>query len=94
MAERFIIEGVWSGYTSSQQRVVHRRVHGRAFKKLRMWAEKMHAIYFTDGTALYLKVRDCKPRERVKEIRGYDSLISECSYHNVNSVAALPKKGT
>ena len=94
MGERFIIEGEWSGYTSNQRHVVHRRVHSKALKKLRAWAEKTHAIYFTDGTALCLKVRGCKPRERVDEIHGYDSLIDDCSYHNVNSVAALPPKGT
>jgi len=90
---RFIIEGEWSGYRSSQQRVVHRTVHGGGYKKLREWAEKTHAISYTDGTQLYISVRDCKPREKVKEIHGYDSLIKECAYHDVNSVAALhPEK--
>ena len=32
---RFIIEGEWSGYQSSQQRVVHRTVHKGNWKKLR-----------------------------------------------------------
>jgi hypothetical protein len=86
---RFIIEGEWSGYRSSQQRVVHRQVYASAFKKLRAWADKTHAIRYTDGTALYLTVRDCKPRERVVEIRGYTKLIENCARHDVSSVQAL-----
>ena len=90
MSARFIIEGIWwSGYTGSQGRVVHRVVHPSSFKKLRVWAETVHSIHYTDGTALFLNVRDCKPRERVKQIHGYDSLIQDCYFHNVSSVAAL-----
>jgi hypothetical protein len=87
---RFVVEGTWSGYSSSQSRVCHRTVHKGAFKKLRAWCEKTHAIYYTDGTALYLAVRDCKPREKVKEIHCYDDLIRKCFYADVNSVAQLP----
>ena len=89
MAKRYVIEGEWSGYTSGQQRVVHRTVHPASFKKLRAWVEKSRAIHFTDGTSLYLRVRDCKPRERVQQIHGYDSLIASCQLHDVHSVAAL-----
>ena len=89
---RFIIEGEWSGYQSSQQRVVHRTVHKGSWKKLREWAEKTYAIRYTDGTSLCLTVRDCKPRERVQEIHGYDSLIRDCCYHNVSAVADLPQR--
>lgn len=88
-AVRFIIEGEWSGYHSGQQRVVHRTVHKPAFKKLRAWAEKVHGIRYTDGTMLYLKVRDCKPRERVQQINGYVSLIAECALYGVGSVDEL-----
>lgn len=88
---RYIIEGEWSGYHSGQTRVVHRTVHGRSYKKLRDFAESAHSIGFTDGTSLRLSVRDCKPRERVKEINGYGSLINDCCYHGVTSVAALPR---
>ena len=90
--KRYVIEGTWSGYTSSQERVVHRTVHKASFKKLRAWVESNHAIYYTDGTALYLSVRDAKPRERVKEIKGYVSLISDCAHYNVNHVSDLPKR--
>lgn len=75
-ATRFIIEGTWSGTTSHLPRVVHRTVHPASFKRLRAWAEKAHALGFTDGTMLHLIVRDCKPRERVQELHGYDSLIN------------------
>jgi hypothetical protein len=88
-AKRFVIEGTWLGYRSSQDRVVHRTVHRAAEKRLRSWADKTFAITYTDGTQLQLYVRDCEPRERVKEIHGYDSLIRDCAHNNVNTVAAL-----
>lgn len=90
---RFVIEGEWSGYRSSQQRVVHRSVHAGSLKKLRAWAENTYAIRYTDGTSLCLTVRDCKPRERVHEVRSYMTLINDCYYHNVSAVADLPRKG-
>jgi hypothetical protein len=86
---RYIIEGEWTGYRSSQQRVVHRTVHDGAEKKLRAWAEKTHGISYTDGTRLILSVRDCKPRERVEQIRGYASLIRDCAHFDVCTVEAL-----
>lgn len=89
--QRFVIEGTWTGYRSSQQRVCHRTVHDGALKKMREWAEKTHSIRFTDGTSLLLNVRDCKRRECVTEIHGYDSLIRDCFVFGVNSVSALPK---
>lgn len=86
---RFVIEGTWSGYTSAQTRVVHRAVHSVAFKRLRKWAESAGGIRFTDGTSLLISVRDCKPRERVQEIRGYSSLIDDCAHFDVRSVDAV-----
>lgn len=86
---RYIIEGVWIGYVSRQQRVVHRTVHDGSEKKLRAWAESAHSISYTDGTRLILSVRDCKPRERVEQIRGYSSLIKDCAYYDVSSVDGL-----
>lgn len=84
---RFVIEGTWSGYTSSQSRVVHRQVYSD--KKLRAWAEKTSGIRYTDGTMLFLSVRDCKPRERVEEKKGYTRLINDCFRQGVSSVADL-----
>lgn len=90
---RSVLEGTWSGYTSAQSRVAHRRVyHIAGWRKLRAWAEKTHAITFTDGTQLYISVRDCAPHERVKQIHGYDSLIDSCRDHGVTSVADLPRR--
>lgn len=88
-AGRFVIEGLWRGYRSSQDRVVHRTVHAGSEKRLRAWADKTFAIYYTDGTSLELTVRDAKPRERVHEIKGYSSLIRDCAQYDVNSVGAL-----
>lgn len=89
MTRRFVIEGTWSGYTEAQSRVVHRQVYPGSRKRLREWAEKTSAIYYTDGTALFLSVRDCKPRERVEEKRGYTSLIEDCAHYGVSRVADL-----
>ena len=86
---RFIIEGEWTGYRSSQRHVVHRTVHPGSMKHLREWAEKTHAIRYGDGTAIVLTVRDAKPRERVTEIHGYDSLIRDCAHYDLDSVEAL-----
>lgn len=88
-ADRFIIEGEWTGYRSSQRRVVHRTVHPASFKKLRAWAEKTYAIRYNDGTSLLLTVRDCLPRERVQENHGYTRLINDCAHHDVCTVEAL-----
>ena len=79
--KRFILEGEWSGYHSGQARVVHRTIekHG----------DFPHAIRYTDGTCLYLTTRPALPRERVKEIHGYDSLIKDCVRLGVDSVTAL-----
>lgn len=84
---RHVIEGVWSGYTSSQSHVVHREVS--TSRALIEWARETYAISFTDGTSLNLSVRPCKPRERVIEKHGYTSLIRDCHYYNVTSVAEL-----
>lgn len=94
MSTRYIIEGEWSGYRSGMERISHRTVHKASEKKLRTWAEKTHSIRYTDGTVLRLIVRDCLPREKVKEIRGYSELIKDCFYADVDSVAALhaPKR--
>lgn len=68
---RFIIEGTWKG------RVVHRTVHSRSDRKLREWAELTYSLPFNDGTSLMLSVRDCKLRERVPIINGYNQYIKE-----------------
>lgn len=89
MSARFVIEGIWSGYVSSQSRVVHREVTRDASRA--EWARKAGCIIYTDGTRLFLDVRDAKPRERVREVRGYSDLIDDCVFYGVNTVAALTK---
>jgi hypothetical protein len=71
---RYILEGEWSGYTSSQQRIVHRETIGRArFERLKA----LHKIVYTDGTALYVTVREAQPGERVMVRDSYGALIRE-----------------
>lgn len=69
---RFIVECIWSGYTASQARPCYRRIirKGEAY-----WYRGITAIQFTDNTTMSVKVRACLPREKVQEIRGYDSLF-------------------
>lgn len=74
MSGRFVLEGTWSGYTSSQSRAVHREVVSA--KRAERLA-KLHSIRYTDGTLLLIDVRPAKPRERVEPIRGYTSLIRD-----------------
>lgn len=90
MSSRFVIEGEWTGYTSAQRRVVHRTVHAGTEKRLREWVDKTRAIRYSDGTSLVLSVRNCGPRERITEIRGYSTLIANCVRHNVATVDDLP----
>lgn len=85
----FMIEGEWSGYSSSQQRICHRTYHGKKFAELVKAIG--YAIRFTDGTLLILNVKEV-PRRKNDEIHGYDELISKCAYRGVNSVAALYEK--
>ena len=88
MNARWILEGRWSGYTSSQSRIAHREVIS-GLPKLRAAIEAAHGIRYTDGTMLILSVRDAKPRERVQAINGYNSLIRDCAHYGVWSVAKL-----
>lgn len=81
--KRFVIEGEWSGYTRSQQKVAHRQVYEGGRKKLRAWAEQIYSLPFSDGTSLVITVRDCLPRERVDEIRGYTKFIEDAFYNSM-----------
>jgi len=77
-----VLEGTWSGYTSSQSRVVHRTVERRS-------TGFPNCIVYSDGTRLFLSVRPAKPRERVQEIHGYDELIRKCVRYDVAVVDLL-----
>jgi len=90
--KRYVLEGTWRGYSSSMDRVVHREVVPGNQKKYLEWLQKTFCIRYTDGTTLELHVRECKPRERVEKKNGYGSLIRDCFYNDVTSVAALCQK--
>ena len=80
---RYVIEGTWRGYRSSQDHVCHREVYksnrqgGGPFIQT---LSKMYSIPFSDGTALIVSVREAKPREKVKEKHGYTSFIRDAVY--------------
>jgi hypothetical protein len=84
----FMIEGEWSGYRSSQQRVVHREYLPHTRAKFVASVEKLPCIYFTDGTTLVIRVT-AVAHKRLPAINGYGELIRDCVYQNVNSVQAL-----
>lgn len=74
---RFLLEGEWLGYRSSQDKIVHREVITDA--KLAAWAMKTYGITYTDGTTLRLTCRPTEPRERVTPVdHGYSDLIRKC----------------
>ncbi len=75
MAKRFVLEAEWSGYRSSQRKVVHREVLSHRRDKF----EAIKSLRFTDGTLLEVFVRDAKPRERVTPILGYRSLLHDAA---------------
>lgn len=87
---RHVLEGEWTGYVSSQRRVVHREVITSPKRVDRL--RNLHSIRYTDGTCLILRLREALHREHVQEIHGYDSLIRECEAQvgTVVSVADLP----
>jgi hypothetical protein len=84
MSERFVIEGTWTGYMSAQQRICHREV--TTDKKLVGRLLQLHKIVYTDGTSLLIHVRHAEPRERIKEILGYRSLIRDAAKRDGNIV--------
>ena len=95
---RYIIEGEWTGYRSSQQHVCHREVY-KSNKKVSKYIEAVKRIFsipFSDGTSLLLSVREAKPREKVQEKLGYTTLIRDAVYKEMDKIsgAAAPAKAT
>lgn len=78
--KRFVVECTWSGYRSGQEMICHRTVE----TMFRDRYEKLYSIRFTDGTDMRVKVRDAKPRERVEERHGYDSLLKKVIMKNLS----------
>ena len=71
--QRFVVEAEWSGYVSSQRRIVHRTVE----TLFRAGYDALQYHSFSDGTGLTISVRDCKPREKVQQIHGYGQLLRD-----------------
>jgi hypothetical protein len=91
---RYVLEGEWSGYHSGQQRMVHREV---VTKKRAEALRKLHTIRYTDGTVLYINVRQAKPRENVESKLGYVSLIRDAersgeSYYEIKRNLPCPEQ--
>ena len=70
--KRYVYEGVWSGYRPGQERVCYRVTT----KRPRSY-EQLHTIQFNDNTCIHFALRECARRERVKEIKGYSSLVRD-----------------
>ncbi len=85
---RYVIVGYWSGYQPSQRRLVHRvvvrnKAHADAVAALR-------SILYNDGTTLDLHIEELAyGAAKGGEIHGYDKLIEDCIFWEVNSVEAL-----
>lgn len=69
---RYVTECTWNGYHSGQARVVHRTVHQRKSP-----FRDITCIQFTDGTTMDVETRPALPREKVKVINGYSSLLMD-----------------
>jgi hypothetical protein len=86
---RYVIEGTWRGYRSSQDGVYHREVY-KTNRKASPFIEalkRLHSLPFGDGTALILSVREAKPREKVQEKHGYRQMIRDAVYAEMERTA-------
>jgi len=83
---RYVLEGEWTGYCSSQQRVVHREVIS---ERRRERLNGLHAIQYTDGTKLLIHIREAKPRERIAEVHSYRELICDAERPDQRPVYAV-----
>ena len=72
MRPRYVLEGIWSGYHSSQRQPCHRTVT----RSPNLYKD-IHSIVFTDNTFMSVSLRPCKPREKVTEIHGYNQLFDK-----------------
>jgi hypothetical protein len=71
--KRFVVEAEWSGYHGGQRRVCHRTVE----TLFRAAYEAIGSHTFGDGTYMTITVRDAKPRERVRQLKGYCELLRD-----------------
>ena len=72
MRPRYILEAIWSGYHSGQSKPCHRTVTRRPglYKDIK-------SVIFADNTHMTVSLRECKPREKVHEIHGYNQLFDK-----------------
>lgn len=75
MMKRHVVECIWRGY-NGQLVPCHRSVI--RYRKEIEALQKIRSISFTDNTTMTVTVRPATSREKVKEIRGYDELLSDC----------------
>ena len=78
--KRHIIECIWGGYRSGQERVCHRAVTIHP----QQW-DGLHTVAFTDGTTMSVSIRPCTPREKVIPINGYHALLNEIADKDLSS---------
>ena len=71
---RFVLEGEWTGYSSSQQSVKHREVIDQ---KRADRLKNLHAIVYTDGTSLLISLRPALRNEKIRELNQYGALIRQ-----------------
>ncbi len=89
---RYVIEGTWRGYRSSQDHVCHREIYksnrkgGGPFLDV---LRKMYSIPFSDGTALIVSVREAKPREKIQEKISYRTLIRDACYAEMDKQVSV-----
>ena len=79
MTKRFVVECEWSGYRSGQSRVCHRTVIPKYMADL---LSKLTTVGFTDGTTMSVRVRPCTFREKVQQIKGYNSLLDKIAWND------------
>lgn len=70
---RYVLECIWSGYTSSQSRCCHREIL-TSKRKVDMY-RKINGVKFTDNTWMSVNVREAKHREHIEERNGYSTLF-------------------
>ncbi len=73
--KKHVVECVWTGYRG--QLVPCHCVVIR-YKREIQALSKIHTIGFTDNTSMSVTMRPKKPREKVREIHGYDRLLDKC----------------
>jgi len=83
--KRWIIEGTWTGYTAGQRRVIHRAVTTDPDRY------KVTYVEFSDNTGLAITKRECRLRERVKEMHTYDRVLNKCIAMELSGIVTIDR---